>query len=68
MDYLLGVSTRGGWEDWIKFCLEGVVSNPKMQKKDATSSLNCNLNFMHVLRTEAFVCPNLLTVFFPVQL
>jgi Fic family protein len=26
MDLLLGVSTQGGWEPWIRFCLEGVVS------------------------------------------
>jgi len=25
MDLLLNVSTQGGWEAWIKFCLEGVV-------------------------------------------
>jgi Fic family protein len=25
MDLLLGISTRGEWEQWIKFCLEGVV-------------------------------------------
>ena len=25
MDLLLGVSTRGEWEPWIRFCLEGVV-------------------------------------------
>jgi Fic family protein len=25
MDLLLSVSTRGDWEAWIKFCLEGVV-------------------------------------------
>ena len=31
MDLLLGVSTRGGWEAWIKFCLEGVV----LQSEDA---------------------------------
>lgn len=26
MDLLLSVSTRGAWEAWIRFCLEGVVS------------------------------------------
>jgi Fic family protein len=26
MDLLLGVSTQGRWEEWIEFCLEGVVS------------------------------------------
>lgn len=26
MDLLLGVSTRGAWEPWIRFCLEGVVA------------------------------------------
>jgi Fic family protein len=26
MDLLLGVSTHGAWEPWIKFCLEGVIS------------------------------------------
>jgi|ERR1700675_844155 len=31
MDRLLGVSTRGEWEAWIKFCLEGVV----IQSRDA---------------------------------
>jgi Fic family protein len=31
MDLLLGVSTRGGWEEWIRFCLEGVV----LQSEDA---------------------------------
>lgn len=25
MDLLLNVSTQGGWEPWIRFCLEGVV-------------------------------------------
>jgi Fic family protein len=25
MDLLLGISTQGDWESWIKFCLEGVV-------------------------------------------
>ena len=31
MDRLLGVSTRGEWEEWIRFCLEGVV----IQSQDA---------------------------------
>lgn len=31
MDLLLGISTRGDWEGWIKFCLEGVV----LQSEDA---------------------------------
>jgi Fic family protein len=26
MDLLLGVSTQGAWEPWIRFCLEGVVA------------------------------------------
>jgi Fic family protein len=26
MDLLLNVSTRGAWEEWIRFCLEGAVS------------------------------------------
>jgi Fic family protein len=31
MDLLLGVSTKGDWEAWIRFCLEGVV----LQSQDA---------------------------------
>lgn len=26
MDLLLGVSTKGNWESWVRFCLEGVVA------------------------------------------
>jgi Fic family protein len=26
MDLMLGVSTRGNWEAWLQFCLEGVVA------------------------------------------
>jgi Fic family protein len=29
MDYLFGVSSQGGWSNWIAFCLRGVVEQAK---------------------------------------
>jgi len=43
MDLLLNVSTQGGWEAWIKFCLEGVV----LQSIDAEKRCDKLLKLHH---------------------
>lgn len=42
MDLLLSVSTQGAWEDWIRFCLEGVI----VQSIDAEKRCD-KLLFLH---------------------
>jgi Fic family protein len=29
IDYMFEISTEGKWEEWIRFCLEGVISQTK---------------------------------------
>src|SRR6266568_1511099 len=43
MDLLLNVSTQGGWEAWIRFCLEGVV----LQSVDAEKRCDRLLKLHH---------------------
>lgn len=45
MDLLLGVSTRGEWEAWIKFCLEGVVSQSIDAEKRCDKLLDLHKDF-----------------------
>ena len=46
MDLLLGVSTKGGWDEWIGFCLEGVIeqANDTEQRCDQLLSLHRDFN------------------------
>ena len=45
MDLLLNVSTQGGWEPWIKFCLEGVVQQSVDAEKRCDKLLNLHHDF-----------------------
>jgi Fic family protein len=45
MDLMLGVSTHGDWEAWIKFCLEGVVAQSADAEKRCDKLLKLHCKF-----------------------
>jgi Fic family protein len=45
MDLMLNVSTQGGWEPWIRFCLEGVVSQSVDAEKRCDKLLGLHKDF-----------------------
>lgn len=45
MDLLLAVSTKGAWEDWVKFCLEGVVAQAIDAEKRCDKLLSLHRDF-----------------------
>ena len=45
MDLLLNVSTNGGWEPWIRFCLEGVVEQSIDAEKRCDKLLQLHQDF-----------------------
>jgi Fic family protein len=45
MDLLLNVSTQGAWEPWIRFCLEGVVSQSVDAEKRCDKLLHLHRDF-----------------------
>ena len=45
MDLMLGVSTHGDWEAWIKFCLEGVVAQSADAEKRCDKLLKLHRKF-----------------------
>ncbi len=50
MDLMLAVSTKGGWEDWIRFCLEGVVSQAEDAEKRCDKLLALHRDFHNRLK------------------
>jgi Fic family protein len=50
MDLLLGVSTIGGWEPWIEFCLQGVVETATDTQRRCDSLLAVHRSFHDRLR------------------
>ncbi len=50
MDLLLSVSTHGAWEPWIRFCLEGVVSQSIDTEKRCDKLLALHRDFHARLR------------------
>ena len=53
MELLLRVSTQGAWEEWVKFCLEGVVETAKDTQKRCDQLLNLHREFHERLRKGA---------------
>jgi Fic family protein len=45
MDLMLGVSTHGNWEAWLKYCLEGVVSQAMDTEKRCDKLLALHRDF-----------------------
>lgn len=45
MDLMLNVSTEGGWEPWIKFCLKGVVIQSEDAEKRCDKLLDLHRDF-----------------------
>ena len=45
MDLLLRVSTHGSWELWVKFCLEGVISQAKDTERRCDTLLELHRDF-----------------------
>jgi Fic family protein len=45
MDLLLGVSTAGDWEGWIKFCLDGVVEQAQDTEQRCDKLVTLHRNF-----------------------
>ncbi len=45
MDLLKGVSTHGGWEPWIQFCLEGVIEQAVDTEKRCDRLLEIHSDF-----------------------
>lgn len=54
MDLLLGVSTHGNWEAWIRFCLEGVVSQARDTEKRCDKLLDLHRDFHRRLKGGSF--------------
>lgn len=50
MDLLLRVSTHGSWDLWIKFCLEGVISQAKDTEWRCEKLLTLHRDFHHRLK------------------
>jgi Fic family protein len=50
MDLMLGISTQGKWTDWLKFCLEGVVSQARDTESRCEKLLNLHRDFHKRLR------------------
>jgi Fic family protein len=53
MDTLLAVSTQGAWEDWIRFCLEGVVEQARDAEKRCDQLLSLHRQFHSKLTGSA---------------
>lgn len=45
MDLMLSVSTQGAWEHWIRFCLEGVISQAEDTERRCDKLLNLHREF-----------------------
>jgi Fic family protein len=50
MDLMLAVSTQGAWENWIRFCLEGVVSQAEDAEKRCDKLLSLHRDFHERLK------------------
>lgn len=50
MDLLLRVSTHGAWDDWMRFCLEGVVAQAEDTEKRCDKLLRLHREFHQRLK------------------
>jgi Fic family protein len=50
MDHLLRISTHGAWEEWIEFCLTGVVVQAQDTQRRCERLLDLHLDFHERLR------------------
>ena len=50
MDLMLAVSTQGAWEEWIRFCLEGVVIQAEDAEKRCDKLLALHRDFHNRLK------------------
>jgi hypothetical protein len=64
IDLLLNVSTKGDWESWIKFCLEGVVIQSVDTEKRCEKLLALHRDFHERLKTGSVRLSNLVDRFF----
>lgn len=59
MDLLLNVSTKGDWEPWIRFCLEGVVAQSIDTEKRCERLLSLHRDFHGRLKAGSVRLSNL---------
>jgi Fic family protein len=59
MDLLLNVSTKGDWESWIRFCLEGVVAQSIDTEKRCERLLGLHRDFHGRLKAGSVRLSNL---------
>ncbi len=59
IDLLLNVSTKGGWEPWIRFCLEGVISQSVDTEKRCEKLLALHRDFHDRLKAGSVRLSNL---------
>ncbi len=59
IDFLLNVSTKGDWESWVKFCLEGVVSQSVDTERRCEKLLALHRDFHDRLKAGSVRLSNL---------
>ena len=64
MDLMLAVSTRGAWEDWIRFCLEGVVAQAVDAEKRCDRLLALHREFHERLKGGSVRLSRLVDILF----
>jgi len=52
IDHLLTISTHGAWEDWIEFCLRGVIEESRDTVRRCDRLIDLNRTFHERVNTE----------------